>query len=128
MFLHQRFLGPLAVGDVAPNAMIDLTCIKIDYLRGYMNMPYFTTLGAVARFKAIVAIPHYRPYVRFCLFSSFIRFYIRQSQLGKFIPRITQLATNLIIEIEGSGGFRVQGQNAIHPVLEKGTIIAFRRR
>ena len=111
--LAQGLLDLFALGNVAPDAVIDRPRQNLHDLCRYMDIPEFSLPGALSRFEVGLATADHLIDARPTLSSGFINFHIHDGELGKLLAGIAQLLVSRRVKLEESGCLRVKDHAAV---------------
>jgi hypothetical protein len=114
----RLLLGPLALGDVAPDAVVNGAPQDLGDLRRHEDVPDFTLPGAVTGFKIVPSFAHYFRDARPGSLRGFTFFEIGDAQPGKLLARITQLLAGRIVELQGPRRMGIKNHNPVGRMLE----------
>jgi hypothetical protein len=123
--LAQRFLRPLALGDVTPDTVVYGTIMHFRELRRHVDIPDLTLLGALASFKIAQSFGYHLGNVRLGFFRSLNGFDIAYLQPGEFLARIPQLLVGHFVEFQKPPRLRVNDDNAVGRLFEQQVVASF---
>ncbi len=117
-----RMLRPLLIGDVPPDAVVDLGARRPDVLHGHMDVPELAALGALQGLEVVVALGHDAAHMLQGAGGRLLGFEIGEAEPRELRPRIAQLAAGLFVEVDDARGGRIEDHDAVLAVFEEGPV------